>query len=46
MLDHLREEAERDTVDVMKSLTFFNKMRDEYRQKWTETGAGSPYFPE
>ncbi len=46
MLERLREEAERDSIDVMKSLTFFNKMRDEHRQKWVETGIGDPHFPE
>jgi hypothetical protein len=45
MLDHLKEEAERDTKDVMEGLQYFNTKRDEHRQKWVKDGIGSIHFP-
>jgi hypothetical protein len=45
VLGHLREEAERDTKDVMDGLEYFNTKRKEHREKWVKDGIGSPAFP-
>jgi hypothetical protein len=44
MLDHLKEEAERDTKDTMGALRYFNTKRKEHREKWVREG-GDPHFP-
>jgi hypothetical protein len=44
VLDHMREETERDTKDVMEGLKYFNTKRKEHRERWRQEG-GDPFFP-
>lgn len=44
-LDHLKEEAERDTKDVIDGLEYFNNKRIEHRNLWVKNGAGTIHFP-
>lgn len=45
MLNHLKEEAERDTDDIIVGLRYFNTKRSNHRQKWVKEGIGSIHFP-
>lgn len=38
MLGHMKEEAERDTKDVMDGLGYFNAKRKAHREKWVQEG--------
>ena len=45
MLDHLKEDGERHTKDVIEALRYFNKKRNEYREKWMENGNNYQFPP-
>jgi len=45
MLNHLKEEAERDTKGVVEGLRYFNTKRNEHRQRWLKDRVGSIHFP-
>jgi hypothetical protein len=44
-LDHMKEEAERHTSDVMVGLKYFYQKREEYRRNWITTRQGKYEFP-
>lgn len=45
VLDHLKEEAEKDTQDVITGLKYFNKKRKDHYQSWTYNSTNIHDFP-
>lgn len=45
VLDLMKEDAERVTIDLIKNIQYFQKKKKEYLDKWVETGEGDHKFP-